>query len=824
MHLDSGVLILMFVVVSLLLGALVKSLPKILISPYSVVLLLAGLSIGLYSRTAHMEANLPELNQALGELALIDPHLILLLFLPTLIFESAFAMETHLFKRMFSQIAILAVPGLILTTTLTAVLAYYFFPWQWSWTVCFLFGALISATDPVAVVSLLKEVSSRKRLETLIEGESLLNDGTAIVLFTLFYGLLSVAEGAEASFNVFTISGSFLSVVLLGLLIGLGVGAVILLWVGRLFNQPIIEITLTISAAYIAYFIAENVFHVSGVVAVVALGLLLASIGRTRISPEVAGFLHHFWQMMAHIANTLIFILVGIIIASRIRLDVLEWWITLAGLYLGIQVIRALSVMVFMPLLKRIGIGINKEKAIVLVWGGLRGAVSLALALIIAQDTMLAKELGDQVLFLTAGIVVLTIVINSSTMTMVLRYLGLDKLPPAKQASLDKAKFSIKQRLLNELPQLQQNEFLQRANWTGLTKPLNKIHKPAEQQSSIVIQDEDLRIAFNRRLLETERQFYWSQFRQGALTGTATKQLVNAVEVALDGNPQISPRSTLFDFWKTPSYVRFFNHIPGFNRIIVHFSFERLALSYDTARGFIQAQEEIEKHISSLSTSKQDAQAAVQDIESNKQHTRLHIQELRENFPDLSYSLETHSAHRLMLNLERVYLDDLISEGVLDESEANILTIEVENKLAHLQQQPHNVTAKEISKQLAAMPWAKGIKNRSLAALGKLAKRQIYNSGELIYRQNRRTSSIAVVMHGKVDLICISREDIVEVGSIIGVYAFLTGRYKNCAKAVTPVELIWLDIHKLKNIIAKDVHLGEMFADHLEHETHERHE
>jgi NhaP-type Na+/H+ or K+/H+ antiporter len=175
MHLDSSVLVLIFVVLSLLLGALVKSLPKLLISPYSVVLLLAGLTVGLYGRSEHIIEHLPLLRTTLNELSQIDPHLILLLFLPTLIFESAFAMETHLFKRMFSQIAILAVPGLILSTALTAVLAYYLFPWQWSWSVCFLFGALISATDPVAVVSLLKEVSSRKRLETLIEGESLLN-------------------------------------------------------------------------------------------------------------------------------------------------------------------------------------------------------------------------------------------------------------------------------------------------------------------------------------------------------------------------------------------------------------------------------------------------------------------------------------------------------------------------------------------------------------------------------------------------------------------------------------------------------------------------
>jgi len=820
MELDNGVLILMFIVLSLLLGALVKSLSKLLTSPYSVILLLIGLGVGLLSRTEHAQTSWPYLGAALHELASVDPHLILLLFLPTLIFESAFAMETHLFKRMFSQIAILAVPGLILTTTLTAVLAFYLFPWQWSWTVCFLFGALISATDPVAVVSLLKEVSSRKRLETLIEGESLLNDGTAIVLFTLFYGMLSY--GSNGSINIFSISGSFLSVVLLGLLIGAAVAGIVLFWVGRLFNQPIVEITLTISAAYIAYFIAENLFHVSGVVAVVTLGLLLASIGRTRISPEVAEFLHHFWQMMAHIANTVIFILVGIIIATRIRLDMIDWWITLGALYVGIQVIRAFSVTVFMPLLKRIGVGITKEKAIVLVWGGLRGAVSLALALIIAQDTLLDKELGDQILFLTAGIVVLTIVINSSTMTMVLQYLSLDKLPPAKQASLDKAQYSIKQRLLNELPTLQHNEFLKRANWMSLSKPLHELKKPQEQAPPVAIQESDLRIAFYRRLLETERQFYWSQFKQGALTGTATKQLVNAVEIALDGEPQIAPRNTLFEFWKTPSYIRFFNHIPCINRIVVHFSFERLALSYDTARGFIQAQEEIEKHVANLSPCDKDARDAIADIDTNKLHTRMHVEALRENFPDLSYSLETHSAHRLMLNLERAYLNDLIEEGVLDDSESSRLTHEVEFKLAHLKREAHKVSAKEIGKQLRDMPWANGIKTKSLVALGKLARRQIYNEGELIYRQNQHASSIAVVMHGKVNVICISQEEIAEVGAMIGTCAFLTDCYKTSAKAITPVELIWLDIGRLRDIVAKDRQLSETLATLLSHEIHQQ--
>ncbi|MDW6002475.1 cation:proton antiporter domain-containing protein [Vibrio mangrovi] len=817
---STGVLILIFVILSLLAGAFIKSLAKVLRFPYSVILLLIGLLVGLLSRTDFALLSYPQLNQSLMTLSEINPHLILLLFLPTLIFESAFGMETHLFKRMFSQIALLAVPGMLLASALTAVLAHYSFPWNWSWTVCFLFGALISATDPVAVVSLLKEVSSRKRLETLIEGESLLNDGTAIVLFTLFYGMLTLSGHTDT--GLLAVSSQFLIVVLLGFAVGVAVGSVILFWISRLFNQPLVEITLTISAAYIAYFIAENLFHVSGVVAVVALGLMLASFGRTRISPEIADFLHHFWHMMAHIANTIIFVLVGIIIATRIRLDVPDWWISLLVLYLGIQSTRALAIAALMPLLKRIGIGINREKAIVLVWGGLRGAVSLALALIISQDTFIDPELGDQILFLTAGVVVLTIVINSTTMNWILSQLGLDRLPPAKQASLDKAKYTIKQQMLEELRRLQNNTFLHRANWIALRQPIDEIQKPKEISLSDGVKEEDLKIAFYRRLLESERQFYWSQFKHGALTGPATAQLVNAVEIALDGNPELAPRHSLFQFWKTPPYVRFFRKIPVFRHLVIHFAFERLALSYDTARGFIQAQEEVARHIHDLAPSVLDAQEALKDIELNTSQTKTHIDALREYFPDLSYSLETHAAHRLLLNLERAHLQTLIDEGMLDDSEAQKLTHEVEYKLAHLKRQPHHVSSGEISDQLRQMPWAAHIKDKSLIALGKIAQRQIFNEGELIYAQNQHATALAVIIRGRIGIFSLKGERVAEPGTLIGCCAFLTDTYRTNAKAITPSELIWLNLPQLKIIASKDKQLEEVLAEELNKEVHKK--
>jgi len=194
--------------------------------PYTVALLVIGLIVGFIERYLPSEQNSSLLSDIVTSVSTIDPHLILFLFLPTLIFESAFAIESHLFRRTFTQISLLAVPGLILSTLLTAVMVKYLFPWDWSWPLALMFGALISATDPVAVVALLKEISSRKRLETLIEGESLLNDGTAIVMFTLFYTMITVTN--SSSFDLLSVSLEFLWVVSLGLIIGLLLGWIVM--------------------------------------------------------------------------------------------------------------------------------------------------------------------------------------------------------------------------------------------------------------------------------------------------------------------------------------------------------------------------------------------------------------------------------------------------------------------------------------------------------------------------------------------------------------------------------------------------------------------
>ncbi len=813
MHLETGLLVLLFIILALIIGAFVRFVLKGSQVPYTVALLILGIGIGLLHRSDFFGQH--AIAQTLDLVADISPHLILFIFLPTLIFESAFAMEVHLFRRMFLQIAILAVPGLMLATGLTAGLAKWVFPWDWSWALCFMFGALISATDPVAVVALLKEVSSRKRLETLIEGESLLNDGTAIVFFTLFYAWV-IADATQAnslSMSAFSITGEFIYVVILGLIIGLITALLCIFWLDKIFNDPMIEITLTIACAYAVFFIAETL-HVSGVVAVVAFALVMASIGRTRISPEVTGFLHHFWEMMAHIANTLIFLLVGILVAIRVPLNDPKAWQALAILYLGILIIRGISITVFIPLLKRIGIGINREKAIVLWWGGLRGAVSLALALTVAADDLIPKALGDIILFLCAGIVVLTILINGSTMGLVLKLLGLSALPPAKQATVDKAQSKISIELNTLLPSMMDNEFLKGANWTQV-KQQSQLQGIAEVHRHDEITEQDLTTAFQRRLLETERKDYWSQFEQGTLGKHATKRLVEAVEHALDGDPCIGPRPELFKSWKMPSLLEYLRRYPFINQILLHFYFDRLALGYDIARGFIQAQEALNSHIAALAPNPEAALIVHKLVAENKHLTQQRIESLRESFPEIIQQLQSQAAIRLLLNRERSIINQLLKQAVLDAPEAQRLLAAVENRMQALQ----NISLFDNDQQqkiITQIPWAKNLSQNTQEKLVGMIESDLFEQGQVIKEQGQALNKIGILSRGSISIIKTdqvgSQQDTKGPGETFASLSLLTGLSPANYQAETLVEIMWLPTDKLKILMKQEPELASILA------------
>ncbi|XP_042484724.1 sodium/hydrogen exchanger 8-like [Macadamia integrifolia] len=301
-----------FVGISLALGVASRHLLRGNGVPYTVALLIIGIALGsLAYGTNH---RLGKIGDGISLWANINPDLLLAVFLPAFLFESSFSMEVHQIKRCMVQMVLLAGPGVLISTFCLGSALKLTFPYNWSWETSLLLGALLSATDPVAVVALMKELGTSKKMSTIIEGESLMNDGVAIVVYHLFYQMV-----LGRSFSVGDVI-KFLTQVSLGAVgIVLAFGIASVLWLGFIFNDTVIEITLTLAVSYIAYFTAQDWAAVSGVLTVMTLGMFYSVVARTTFKGEDQQSLHHFWEMVSYIAKTLIFILRSVMNSAFLR-------------------------------------------------------------------------------------------------------------------------------------------------------------------------------------------------------------------------------------------------------------------------------------------------------------------------------------------------------------------------------------------------------------------------------------------------------------------------------------------------------------------------
>ncbi|XP_023229059.1 sodium/hydrogen exchanger 10-like [Centruroides sculpturatus] len=549
----------LFLFVSIALGALVRFLLKKIRLPYTVVLLVCGALFGLASsRFSSLEKY--------TQITRMDPHVILHVFLPILIFESAFALDAHTFLRCFAQCLILSVPGLIVSSALTAVLSYKIFSeYQWNWATSFLFGTILSATDPVAVVALLRELGTSKSLSTIIEGESLLNDGSAIVAYDILRELVVPGTTVTAT-QIFL---KFCQIALGGPALGFIVGKLAVFCLSHIFNDAVIEITVTLSAAYLTYYLAEVVLHVSGVLAVVILGVVISA-DEASISPEVEGFVHRFWEMLSYLANTVIFIVVGLVITERAASHIEEQdWFHIIVTYIGATVFRLVMIVLFSPLLSRLGYGLKWQEVIVMTWGGLRGAVGLALALLVAQQEGIDPELvGHKILIHVAGIVTLTLLFNATTIKPLLKLLGMSDISYITRCNMAIAVQHLKEVRENSLHAQRNAPLVADADWKFIEKftiiedPYGRVTKKDEDKdttaftplrqsmcpdcnNSHVVEPsakelEEMSNEANLRMLAAQKVSYWRQFDHGLLGQDTVLALIGAADVAADKGGHLS--------------------------------------------------------------------------------------------------------------------------------------------------------------------------------------------------------------------------------------------------------------------------------------------
>ena len=396
--------------------------------PHTVMLAILGTALGLLVQFNGI--HLPFLGDFLHALHgfSISSQTFLIVFLPILLFETSMAMNVRRIMVDISPILTMAIVAvLVCTVSVGLVLAEFS---GYSLAVCLLLGAIVATTDPVAVVGIFKEVGAPKRLTTLVEGESLLNDAAAIALYTVLVSVIT--RGAPLS--VENIASHFLYSFLIGGLIGFAFGQLTCRLFHYMRGWPTAEISLTICTAYLTFFISEHYFHVSGVVATVVAGLVVGSAGRTRMSPSTFEQLGHAWEQFGFWANSLIFILAAMLIPRMVAHLDLKQGLLVVLLFITTLAARAVVVFGLIPLLTmlRISTYVSRPFRTVMCWGGLRGAISLALALAVTEHPAIPAEVRNFVAAATTCYVLSTLLINGLTLRPLISRLGLDQLSPVE--------------------------------------------------------------------------------------------------------------------------------------------------------------------------------------------------------------------------------------------------------------------------------------------------------------------------------------------------------------------------------------------------------
>lgn len=378
----------------LLIAVVVAMLTQRLNLPYSVGLVAAGIALAFLRFSNSI---------------VLTKDLLFTVLLPPLIFQAAFYLEWRLLRRDLGVIVVLATLGVILSAGITTIGMHYLANWQW--LSALVFGVLIAATDPVSVIATFQEAGARGRLVLLVEAESLFNDGTAAVFFVMILELVAGRSPSPLNWGLqllLTAGG--------GLFTGAAIAALALLLAGNT-QDHLIEIALTTVAAYGSFLLAER-FHMSGVLATLSAGLTLGNLGKNgRISDRGKEAVQDFWEYAAFVANSLIFLLIGMHVEMQdfgaVRVPAL---IAILLVTLG----RAAAVYPCCALFLRSRQRVPAKQQHILFWGGLRGALALALALALPEE----EPKRETIIAISFAVVAFSIFVQGLTMKPILRAAG----------------------------------------------------------------------------------------------------------------------------------------------------------------------------------------------------------------------------------------------------------------------------------------------------------------------------------------------------------------------------------------------------------------
>jgi CPA1 family monovalent cation:H+ antiporter len=802
----------------LALAVLVVPLASRLKLPFTVMLAAVGIVIGLGSEIIlHVEwlGFLHEFIEALHSME-ITSEAVFFIFLPALVFESALAIDVRRLLDDIAPILMLAVLGLLISTgaigfTMASITGY-------SILVCLLLGAIVSATDPVAVVAIFKDLGAPKRLAILVEGESLFNDATAIVAFTI----LSAMIVGESDPTVLSGTGAFIKVFFGGVLVGYVVARITCFLLTRIGDSNLPKITLTMSLAYLAFIIAEHNLHVSGVMAVVTAALVLGSRGRSVIPQSAWHGLEEVWEQIGFIANSVIFVLVGLAVPTILAGMGTEQFIWLAVLLVVAFTTRFVIIFGLVPAMHKMGwaADVSTGYRAVMFWGGLRGAVSLALALAVMENSAFPVAVQQFIGVLVTGFVLFTLAINATTVSVVMRAFGLDKLSAADMAIRDRVYASAMDSVGESVRATARSLDADAAFTESVVAPYTKLASAGAgvAETPQISQDDWLLIGL-RIISMSENKAYHKMFDQGEISPEIARILFSQGADVRDslksggledyiGNYQ---EKLAFD-WQTRLGARAQRTL-GRSQLLTR----RLAARFGTLEASCsvltslstKGVEQVRELIGAQATEK-----LTDVLQQRTEQTRRALDSLRAAYPDYAAELEKRNLQQTAMRLEQGHYKDMLANSLIGKEVYSNLLGEMTGRYQNLQESLSLDLGLDAEKLVAKVPFFQSLDAEAQQNIAAMLKPRLVLPGEAVFELGGPPDAMYFISSGAVRVPLRDGEVILGSGDFFGELALLWDNPRMASVyAEGFCELLTLYTRDFERLLAEDAQVKSVIEE-----------
>ncbi len=778
--------------------------------PYSVILALLGVLIGagaaFFLRTEFTDALNPVAEAILG--LPIRSNVFLYVFLPTLLFQATLGMNLRRMLDDWAPIVVLAVVAVVVATLSVG--------YALSWTgalplaACLLIGAIVSTTDPSAVVGIFRSISAPRRLARIIEGESLLNDAAAIALFGLFIGfvMLGVPDprlgDALARFPILIAGGAATG----------WLAARLAVWVMAAFARyELAQISISVALPYLAYIGAEQSVGASGVIAVVTAGLTLNLTAPGRLPPQAWSNLREVWDLLAHWAGALIFILAALLIPRLLEEVRLADVGLVAVVVVAATAARAAVLFALLPLLTlmRASPAVEPRYRVAILWGGLRGAVTLALALAVTESVRVPDELQRVVGILATGFTLFTLIVQGATLRPVIGWLGLDRLSPLDEALSRQVVAVALQTVREDVARTTGNYELTRdivrSEAKRFGERLDAAVHAAEENAEILDRD---RITLGLiALAGAERDAILARMRERTISARMADQVLSnadrLIEAARSGGRsgyQRAGRGSL-------AYGRAMRAAA-----VLH---NRLRLSGPLARmtadrfELLLSQRLILRDLGGFIDGRirrihgRRVADLLQELLSRRVETvETALEGLRLQYPGYAEELERRFIRRTALRLEEREYAAMREDGLIGAEVYTALVQDLAARRAAAEKRPRLDIAVQRSELVRRFPLFSGLDEAVLRRLGRALKTRYADAGEVIIRKDAAAKSVFFIASGAVELESAGQSWRLGRGEMFGQMAILTRKARRSeVRAIAPSTLLVLDEVRFRRLLAR---------------------